>query len=76
MSLEGEKFENCRERLGSEIKNRNSSLYGKLINLDRSRTVEHLLKFKTRVLAIEHANEELSMINQKVFSTKKLDGLR
>ena len=38
---------------GSEIWNRDGSLYRNLINLDQSRAVKKLLKFKMRVLSIE-----------------------
>ena len=40
---------------GGEIRNRDGSLYRNLINLDWSRTVEHLSKFKIRVLVVEPA---------------------
>ena len=38
---------------GSEIWNRDGSLYRNLIKLDRSRAIKKLLKFKTRVLSIK-----------------------
>ena len=59
-----------------EIWNCDYSLYRNLINLDQSRVVENLSKFKMRVLAVEPANKELSRINQKVFHTRKLYGSR
>ena len=40
---------------GGEIRNRDGSLYRNLINLDWSRTVEHLSKFKIRVSVVEPA---------------------
>ena len=43
---------------GSEIWNHDYSLYRNLIDLDRSRVVEKLLKFKTRVPAVEPAIED------------------
>ena len=44
---------------GSKIWNRYSSLYRNLINLDRSRAVKQLSKFKTRVPAIEPVIKDL-----------------
>ena len=43
---------------GSEIRNCDASLYRNLINLDRSRAIEKLLKFKTRVLTVEPAIDD------------------
>ena len=41
-----------------DIRNGNASLYRNLINLDRSRAAEKLLKFKTRVPAVKPAIED------------------
>ena len=43
---------------GSEIWNRDGSLYRNLIKLDRSRAIKKLLKFKTRVPAVKPAIED------------------
>ena len=52
---------------GSEIKNRDSSLYRNLINPDRSRAVEKLSKIKTHVPIVELAIED----QKRRFSTQK-----
>ena len=57
---------------GCEIWNRDGSLYRNLINLDRSRVVEKLSKFKMRVSVVEPTNEELSSNNRG--DKKFLDG--
>ena len=52
---------------GNEIWNRDCSLHRNLINLNRSRAVKKLSKFKTHVLAIELAIKDLSRIKRGGF---------
>ena len=72
----GEEAEGIERDRGNEIRNRDITLYRNLINLDRLRAIEHLSKFKMRVVVVEPANKELSRISQEVFNIKKLGGSR